>query len=178
MVQYNEQFKLKAVQQYLRGGASYREVAMAHGVEFSQLRRWVASYEMHGRSGLTRKNAGNYDASLKLEVLARGRSEGLSDRQLAALYDIRSASQIRIWRSQYDESGASALLPQRRHRRSMPPTPPPEPSHEPDEKRPPQELLEELAYLRAENAYLKKVKALIEAERTEALGKKRNWSND
>lgn len=178
MARYDEQFKLKAVQQYLGGDASYREVATVYGIEFSQLRRWVASYEAHGRSGLARKSGG-YAVQLKLEVLDRARSVGLSDRQLAALYDIRSTGQIGKWREQYDAGGLGALQPQRRGRRSMPPPKaPPDPSHEPDEKPPHKELLEELAYLRAENAYLKKVKALIEAERTEALERKRKWSND
>jgi transposase len=178
MARYDEQFKLKAVQQYLSGDASYRQVAAAYGIEFSQLRCWVASFKAHGRCGLASKS-GSYDAQLKLEVLDRGRSEGLSDRQLATLYDIRSTGHIGKWRSQYDAGGVSALEPQRRGRRPMPaPKDPPDPPHEPDEKRPHKELLEELAYLRAENAYLKKVKALIEAERTEALKKRRKSSKD
>ena len=41
-----------------------------------------------------------------------------------------------------------------------------------------EQMQEELAYLRAENDYLKKLKALIQAERTEALVKKRKWSKD
>ncbi|VFR43803.1 hypothetical protein BER2_0534 [plant metagenome] len=41
-----------------------------------------------------------------------------------------------------------------------------------------EQMREELAYLRAENDYLKKLKALIEAERTEALVKKRKLSKD
>jgi len=51
-------------------------------------------------------------------------------------------------------------------------------THRPDEQRTQEELLQELAYLRAENAYLKKLKALIDAERTQAPVKKRNWSKD
>lgn len=41
-----------------------------------------------------------------------------------------------------------------------------------------EELQKELAYLRAENDYLKKLEALIQAEKTEALVKKRKWSKD
>lgn len=177
MVRYDEQFKLKAVQQFLRADASYRQVAAAYSVEVSQLRRWVASFKAHGRSGLARKSE-RYSVQLKVEVLERGRNEGLSDRQLAALYNIRSTGQIGKWRSRYDAGGMSALQPQLRDKRPMPPAKQPPQSHGPDEKRPHKELLEELAYLRAENAYLKKVKALIEAERIEALKKKRKSSKD
>lgn len=42
----------------------------------------------------------------------------------------------------------------------------------------PEQMREELAYLRAELDYLKKLDALIQAERTEALVKKRKWSKD
>lgn len=41
-----------------------------------------------------------------------------------------------------------------------------------------EQLQEEIAFLRAENDYLKKLDALIQAERTEALVKKRKWSKD
>ena len=41
-----------------------------------------------------------------------------------------------------------------------------------------EELEQELAYLRAENDYLQKMKALIEAEKTRALVGKRKWSKD
>ncbi|WP_162619477.1 hypothetical protein [Salinicola peritrichatus] len=53
-----------------------------------------------------------------------------------------------------------------------PPSPPPA-----DEERSHEELLEELAYLRAENAYLKKLDALIQEEQA-ARGKKRKSSKD
>ena len=52
-----------------------------------------------------------------------------------------------------------------------PPAPPPKDMTE-------EELRKENAYLRAELDYLKKLKALIQAERTEALVKKRKWSKD
>ncbi|MDN3702746.1 hypothetical protein QWY96_20855 [Vibrio artabrorum] len=47
-----------------------------------------------------------------------------------------------------------------------------------DETRTQQELLDELAYLRAENAYLKKLRALIEAKQAAALQTKRKSSRD
>lgn len=177
MAKYDEQFKLKVVQQYLLGDTSYHELASAQGVDRSLLRRWVASYRVHGRLGLARKLS-RYSASFKLEVLHRARRDGLSDRQVAALYDIRSVGDIERWRRQYDEGGLGALAPRRKGRPAMPYKHPSELTHRPDEQRTQEELLQELAYLRAENAYLKKLKALIDAERTQAPVKKRNWSKD
>lgn len=40
------------------------------------------------------------------------------------------------------------------------------------------QLREEVAYLRAENDYLKKLDALIQAQRPETPVKKRKWSKD
>lgn len=177
MAKYDERFKLKAVEQYAKGRASYREVAMAFRIEASQLRRWVASYRLHGQAGLSRKVA-HYSAQFKLEVLDRVHSEGLSDRQAAALYDIRSTAHIGHWRRQYDEGGLGALEPKRRGRPKMmiKPLSTQPASPQAGETRSMEDVLKENESLRAEVAYLKKLKALIDAERTEALAKKRKSS--
>lgn len=175
MTKYDERFKLDAVKQYASGSCSYREVASAWGIEQSQLRRWVASYREHGQAGLTKKFS-HYGAQFKLEVLERIRRDALSDRQAAALYDIRSVGDIGKWRRQYDVGGLGALEPKRRGR--SPTMPHKRPAAPVPEDMSVEQLRKELAYLRAENDYLKKLKALIDAERTEALVKKRKWSKD
>nr|WP_245696429.1 hypothetical protein [Halomonas taeanensis] len=48
----------------------------------------------------------------------------------------------------------------------------------PDDERSHKELLEELAYLRAENAYLKKLDALIREQEAATRGKKPRPSKD
>lgn len=173
MAKYDEEFRYRAVEEYLLRGVGYRVIAAEYGIEFSMLRRWVASYREHGRSGL-RKKLGRYSADVKLEVLNRALGEGLSDRQVATLYDIRSVGDVGKWRRQYNEGGLAALEPRRRGRLPMQNKEhSPSASDRPDVERTQKELLEELAYLRAENAYLKKLKALIEAERAGAQAKKR-----
>jgi len=174
MAKYDERFKLKTVEQYLSGNRSCCEVASASGLEESQLRRWIASYREHGQAGLAKKFS-HYSAQFKLEVLERVRRDDLSDSQAAALYDIRSVGDIGKWRRQYDEGGVGALEPKRRGRKPMPHKHPPVPV---PQDMTVEQLREELAYLRAENDYLKKLKALIDAERTEALVKKRKLSKD
>lgn len=174
MTKYDEQFKLKAVRRYLAGKHGYREVARLFGVEHSMLRRWVCSYAQHGAAGLVKKFS-HYDAAFKQGVLERIERDGLSDRQAAALYDIRHPGSIGIWRAQYDAGGVDALASQSKRRRTMPHKYPPAPV---SKDMTVEQMQEELAYLRAENDYLKKLKALIQAERTEALVKKRKWSKD
>lgn len=174
MTKYDVRFKVNLVKQYLSGSNGYRELVSAYGIEHSQLRRWVASYHLHGLSGLEKKHR-FYNAEFKLKVLQHIAREGLSDRHAAALYDIRSTGSIGKWRREYDKGGLVALTPRRKGRPMKPPTPPSK-SEASDETRMQKALLEELAYLRAENAYLKKLKALSEAERNAALVKKRKCS--
>lgn len=171
MAKHDVRFKVEVVRQYLSGNSGYQEVATTYEVDCSQLRRWVASYRLHGVAGLEKKYSA-YSAEFKLEVLQRIEREGLSNRQALALYDIRDPGDIGKWRRQYDGGGLGALGPRRKGRPPMAPKPPPKVSA-PNEPRTQKELLEELAYLRAENAYLKKLKALSDAERIAALVKKR-----
>lgn len=174
MIKYDEQFKLKLVRHYLAGKLGYREVAGIHGIEHSILRHWVLSYKEHGQAGLVNKFV-RYDAAFKQKVLERIDRDGLSDLQAAVLYDIRSSNTIRTWRDQYDAGGVGALAPQPKSRCKMPHKYPPAPV---SKDMTVEQMQEELTYLRAENAYLKKLKALIQAEKTEALVKKRKWSKD
>jgi transposase-like protein len=72
MAKYDEQFKLLAVGQYLSNEFSYREVANDLNIEDSILRRWVASYQIHGLPGLSKKRDSS-PAGCALLATARGR---------------------------------------------------------------------------------------------------------
>jgi transposase len=159
-------FKLRVVAFYGEGARSYSEVGSHFGLDHSTVRKWVAVHAAHGVAGLSKK-FGHYDAHFRLSVLQRMWKDGLSHRQTAALFDIRSAPCLSIWEKLYERGGIEALAPRRRGRpRSMPEPPiaasgtdkPPQ-----DEAKSREELLAELNYLRMENAYLKKLEALTQA---------------
>ena len=174
MAKYDKQFKLNVIRQYLSGLQSYREVARTNGIDYSMLRRWVESYQLHGYASLEPQYR-RYSAQFKLEVLQRIRREGLSDRQAVTIYNLRNAGAINQWRSLYDAGGMGALAPKHRVRARMPDKPSPELSpRDMTEK----QLREEVAYLRAELDYLKKLDALIQTERAQTLAKKRRSSRD
>lgn len=173
MAKYDEQFKLKVVRECLRGPKGVESVAARYELARSMVRRWVDSFREHGIAGLRRK-PGSYSAAFKYSVLLKIRREGLSDTQAAVLLGIRSTGHIAKWRAQYDAGGIEALARKRRGA-SVPHKTPPKPVSKDMTK---EELEQELAYLRAENDYLKKMKALIEAEKTQALVGKRKWSKD
>lgn len=173
MAKYAEQFKLKVVRQCLKGTESLRSVAVRHGLDRALVRRWVESYREHGPAGLSRQS-GSYSASFKRSVLLRISREGLSDIQAATLLGIRSSGILRSGVPSMMRGGIEALA-RKRPGASMPHKYPPEPVSKDMTK---EELLEEVANLRAELDYLKKLDALIEAEKTKALVGKRKWSKD
>ncbi|HET6553706.1 MAG TPA: IS3 family transposase [Dyella sp.] len=157
MAKYDERFKLKVAREGARGTAGLREVARQYGLDYSMVRRWVDNYREHGAVGLAKKHS-RYDALFKQRVLQRIRDEGLSRRQAMTLFGIRSPGVIAVWQRQYDRDGPDALTPACERRPSMPSKKPTIPK--PDEELTREELLKELAYLRAETAYLKKLDAL------------------
>ena len=174
MSKYDEQFKLETVRQYLSGKQSYEQLARERGASDSVIKRWVSAYRIHGRLALSKQHE-RHSARFKVQVLERIRREGLSDTQAVAIYNLRNAGIIGQWRRQYDAGGLGALAPKRRGRPPMPHKHPPELA---PKDMTAEQLREENAYLRAELDYLKKLDALIQAERTEALVKKRKWSKD
>lgn len=173
MAKYDEQFKLALVERYLGGEGGYGALCKPHGLADSMLKGWVASYRAHGIAGLAKRPNKIYSAQFKYDVLTQIRAEDLSDKQAVAIYNLRNTGVIGQWRRQYDEGGMGALAPRRKGRSAMPHRYPPKPV---PKDMTVEQMQEELAYLRAELDYLKKVDALVQAEKTEALVKKRKWS--
>ena len=173
MTKYDEGFKLEVVQQYLAEGLGTRRLAHRHGLSDGQIRRWIAAYQEHGLAGLRSRGA-NYDAQFKLSVLQRMWAEQWSLGQTAAAFDIRCPAHIGKWERQYHVGGIDALTPRPRGRpRKMTPPDCPKPAPEqPEEARTREQLLEELKYLRAEVAYLKKLQALVQAKKLAAQRKR------
>lgn len=173
MSKYDEGFKLQVVQQYLTEELGSKRLAHRHGVSAGQIRRWIAAYQEHGQSGLRAKGA-SYDAQFKLSVLRRMWSEQWSLGQTATTFDIRCPAHIGKWERQYHGGGIQALNPRRRGRPKQMTTSdlPKAAPEQPDEARSREELLEQVKYLRAEVAYLKKLQALVQAKKLAAQKKR------
>jgi len=166
MSKYSTSFKQSVVDFYGGGERSVQQVSAHFGVDHSTVRKWVALYAAHGADGLAAKFS-HYTAEFKLSVLRRMWDDGLSYRQTAALFNLRNRSCLPDWERRCKAGGIDALIPRRRGRpRSMPEPPvPPDKSDalQSDEAKSREDLLAELAYLRMENAYLKKLEALTQA---------------
>jgi transposase len=164
MTKYDEQFKLKIVQEYLNGPTGDKVMAKRYGVPSSMIKKWAELYRAHGQDGLKKKHS-SYSAEFKLSVLQCMWDNAWSFGQTAATFNIRHHAIVGVWERSYREGGFDALIPRPRGRpKQMPaPTTRPDPSPD-DEKRTRDELLAELNQLRMENAYLKKLRALVQAK--------------
>ena len=173
MSKHSTSFKLKIVRQFLDQGFGTRQLGIEHRLDHAMIRRWIASYQLHGVAGLEPKYSA-YDAAFRLSVLHRKRLEDLSSNQVAAIFGIRNPSCINRWERQYHEGGMEALVPRPRGRPAMAKQQIPPLTNEPvpDSARSQEDLLRELEYLRAENAYLKKLDALIQSKKAAARKKR------
>lgn len=114
-------------------------------------------WQLRGRDALVTRERRQYDFATKLEIVVR-HVKGESGRALAGEYDLPSPSTVANWTSIYRCEGEDGLRPKRRGR---PPTD--------REDSPPQSEIEtlhtQIERLRAEVAYLGKLRALRSRER-------------
>ena len=171
-MKYDKQVKLMAVKRYLRGGVTYRDLAARLGIARSALQRWVAWYQVHGafRHG---KSAEAYSVEFKLSALQHMWDNRLSYGQASVHFKLDDHHLLRRWAFQLRKNGVTAL---------MPALPSPSmsmtiPTTQPEEKKNEQptyaELLAQNGFLQMENAYLKKLQALVQSQASKASVKKR-----
>jgi transposase len=173
---YTEQQKLDAVETYRSGELGLKKTAALHGVDVASLRKWVAGYEALGIAGIQQKRRQTYDLRFKHDVLQRMKADGLSCRQAGAIFNVRRCNSIAEWERAYSRDGIAGLMPHHATRRAnrmpeAPAGPPPKDTEHEGPSR--QALLDELEVLRAENAYLKKLKALVQSQAASAPGRRR-----
>lgn len=172
MIKYTEQFKRKAVRFYLSGKLGFKRTAARYEINAPMLRRWVEAYRAHGKDGLRRKIE-RYSPSFKLSVLQHMWDNALSNNQAAAVFNIRNPSSIGLWERRYQDGGLEALArPSRKLQNDMK-APSTKPDDKPDEQRTREELLKEVEYLRMENEVLKKLQALVQAQKSSATKKRK-----
>lgn len=159
--------KLIAVQEYLTGNKSYKDIANQMKVDKKSVRKWVSYYKYHGIDGLKPlSHCISFTKMFKLEVVEYLERTGASYFEVAAIFNVRSQSSIPKWRKElrpYIEGSAQS------NQKESFPMPKKKKPQEIDEIK---EMKKELEYLRMENAYLKKLRALVWKEKKSPLNKK------
>lgn len=157
--------RLAVVNHVLSGKDGTQRTAERFGVERTSVRRWVRAYRYHGIEGLVPQRTAQHP-EFRLVVVQAVLDEQLSMREAAARFNIPNEMAVQRWMNVYRASGLEGLLNIRKGRRHVTKKTIPHPLAEKDpETLSPEELRSELRYLRAENAYLKKLKALVQSEK-------------
>ena len=107
-----------------------------------------------------------YTPEFKQQVVKAVMQDGLSYKEAARLYDVQGHDRIQSWERIYLEEGPEGLAIERRGRKSM--GRPKKLSGKEEE-----DLLAEVQRLRAENAYLKNLQALVLEEERRLRRKRR-----
>lgn len=166
---YSAQFKRKVVSAYLSRPASQREIAALFKISRYQLYSWLLSYQTSGELALVPcKTHRTYSSAFKVSVLTYKRKHAISLPELALHFNIPSASTIYTWEQRYTQGGIDALVSHRGAHKMKKPKNPKDPqiSNKSWSELTPAELLREVEYLQAENAYLKKLDALIQEKKS------------
>jgi transposase len=174
MAKFTYEQRLKAVMDVVEKHMSCRAVAKLIGCHHEVVRNWVKRYEQFGVEGLTLKH-GTYAGEFKQHVVEYMHENHLSIFETAVLFGIPSNRALGKWERIYYEEGPQALHRENRGRKKNMPSDKPKKekiSKERLNKESQENLIAEIERLRMENAYLKKLNALVQERIARENGKK------
>ena len=157
MSKYSEKFKLKLVLEYIEKHISPEQQKKKYGIHPSLVRQWISQYQQTGKFT---EPTHYFSGEFKLKVLNYQQEHHLSDSKTALIFGITNIGTICAWRKKYITGGTEALFQKQGRRSKMP-----KKSLIPNKPREEWTKDEELAYLRMENEYLKKLTALIQEDK-------------
>lgn len=158
MSKYDEGFKLVIVNSYLAGDGGYNFLAKKFGVKSpTNIRKWVSAFKQFGKQGLENKKTNKtYPVQFKLDVLRYKLRTGDSFDKVALSFGILNPGMIHSWFKKWRLEGVEGLS-RAKGRSSL--------SNKPKKKlikkqlTKEKQLEKEVELLKAENAYLKKLRA-------------------
>ena len=159
MAKFTPQEKLEAVIRYLNGVESQQTISDSIRVTNSVFQTWIKQYQYHGEQAFEKRYT-SYPLQFKLDVLIYMNNQGTSVKETAALFNIPAPSTLLQWKKQVETLGIDALQSKKKGRPSMKKENKKVTSTEGSIEA----LQEELERLRMENAYLKKLNALVQSK--------------
>lgn len=162
MSKYSLEFKLEVVKYCIEEHHGRRDAAKKFGIPSSTpIKEWIRKYKEHGPEGLLKQLNSSYSGDFKQNVVEYMHDNHLSATETAVHFRIQTPVVLK-WEHVYYEEGPKALYEERRGRSKNMSS---KPRKKKLSKENEEDLIEEVQRLRMENAYLKKLQALVQ-ERT------------
>ena len=159
MAKFKAEEKLQIALRYLNDPVSYRDLQKEYRISRAIILGWVKLYECHGSEAFFKPYT-SYSQAFKLDVLNYMSETGASSYEAAAIFNISSPGLVRGWRDLFEKGGMDALQPKKKGRPSMKKeTKKPAPAEGTVEA-----LQAKIERLEMENAYLKKLNALVQMQ--------------
>jgi len=157
-MKYSFEEKLKIVLTVLEKHQSIKSLSKETGIAKKSIRHWLAFYKEYGEKGLlVKKEKTVYSGEFKLSVLRYMHENHLSCLETAVKFGITHDATIYRWQSIYNERDVSGLFQEEQKELKEKYI-----SQGNPEEQSKEDLIAENLYLRAENAYLKKLDALVQ----------------
>ena len=170
MSKYSSEFKLKVVKYCIDKHHAYGDAASYFNISGrSTIQEWCKKYIEHGEKGLIKNQKSSYSGKFKEEVIKYMHTNHLSLRETAVKFNLGNHKTVGKWECIYYEEGPQALYEERRGRSKNMSS---KPRKNKLSKENEEDLIEEVKRLRMENAYLKKLQALVQ-ERTKPKQEKK-----
>ena len=160
MAKYSKEFKLKVVKSCIENYHTSYEAAKKFNIpSLTTVKKWVKKYNEHGEKGLLKNLKSSYSGEFKQSVIEYMHKNHLSAQETAIHFNLGSVDQATRWERIYYEEGPQVFYEKRRGRNKNMSSKTRKKKLSKDNE---DDLIEEVQRLRMENAYLKKLQALVQ----------------
>ena len=169
-MRWTKEEKLKMVLEYEKDGFTPTVEGCTRKTMHENIRKWAKVYDLYGECGLEhRSRLWTYED--KRNAIQRV-LDGKSYHEVARSLGMSTESQVMTWHRKYLELGWDGLKLDGRGRKRKMGNKPIKPSKSKSQAEEIVELRKRLEYLEAENAYLKKLAALVQQRKAQEQKKK------
>lgn len=154
--------KLDAISRYENGGESLNSIARSLNLTNNEtINFWIKKYQIHGLEAF-KKSYTRYTFEDKLNILKFMHENGLSSLETAAEFNLPSPGTIRKWRISLKNDSVDSLILKKKGRPKLKKDSQNETKNQLFEEGSLEALQAENKRLRMENAYVKKLNALVQ----------------